>query len=599
MGVMFCAIGALQAQVSLTGTSYTETFDGIGTGYPTGWSVKLHATATALGTDTVLTTTPIKWTSTTKGVSNYASADGLAATDTLPATQNAATDRALGVRQTSSLGDPGFAFTVQIANTTDMNTFGLAFKLQSLDASSPRTTIWKVQYATGAAPTTFTDLTTTPATITTGGSTWSNTNVTASFGALLDNQSGPVWIRIVALTASTGSGNRPTSAIDDFTLTWTNGAATTVAAPVFTPNSGTYYGAVNVSIASSTPGSEVRYTTDGTTPDGTSTLYTSPINVSTQTTINAIGIKTGLTNSTVSTATYTIVTPVACANIAELLTKTADNSTVYGLTNEAVLTYKQAYKNQKWIQDATAAINIYDVDGKITTNYNIGDGIIGLAGKLTNYHGLLEFVPIQDAGAAHSTGNVITPTVVNLSDLLAADTLTLYAHQSKLIKLENISFTDANGTTKFAVGKKYKMTQNATSDTTFFCNFYDANYAATATAMVIPTGTGEVVGIAVLDRGNYYITARDNIDISLINAVPKFEENRINVYPNPSKNNVYVSLDGTYDVTVMSILGQRVYSQNNASGTIKIDCSSLGKGIFFVQARNADNKTITKRVVVE
>ena len=49
----------------------------------------------------------------------------------------------------------------------------------------------------------------------------------------------------------------------------------------------------------------------------------------------------------------------------------------------------------------------------------------------------------------------------------------------------------------------------------------------------------------------------------------------------------------------MSLLGQRVYSQSNASGTIKIDCSTLGKGIFFVQARNADNKTITKRVVVE
>lgn len=599
LGVMFASVAALQAQVSLTGTSYTQNFDGIGTGYPTGWSVKIHATATSLGVDTIFTPTPVKWTSTSKGVNNYASATGLTVTDTLPATQNASTNRALGVRQTGSWGDPGVSFTMQIANTTDMNTFSLAFKLQSLDVTSTRTTTWKVQYATGAAPTVFTDLTTTPVALTTGGSTWSNTDVTVSFGANLDNQAGPVWIRIVAIAASSGSVNRPSTAIDDVNLTWTNGAATTVAAPTFAPVAGTYYNAVNVSLNCSTPGAEVRYTTDGTTPDGTSTLYSTPINIATTSTVKAIGIKAGLTNSAVSSATYTILTPVACATIAELLTKTADNSTVYGLTNEAVLTFKQAYRNQKWIQDATAAIMIYDVDGKITTSYNIGDGIMGIAGKLTNYHGLLEFTPIQDPGTAHSTGNVVTPTVVNLSDLLAADTLTMYANQSKLIKLENVSFTEANGSIKFAVGKKYKMTQGATTDSTFFCNFYDANYTATATAMVIPTGTGDVIGIAILDRGNYYITSRSSADISLINAVSKFEENRINVYPNPAKNNVNVALDGTYDITVMSILGQRVYTQNNASGLVHIDCSLLGKGVFFVQARNAKNETITKRIVVE
>ena len=593
MGVMFSAIGALQAQVSLTGTSYTETFDGIGTGYPTGWSVKLHASATSLGTDTILTTTQIKWTSTTKGVSNYASADGLAATDTLPATQNAATDRALGVRQTGSLGDPGFAFTVQIANTTDMNTFGLAFKLQSLDASSPRTTTWKVQYATGATPTTFTDLATTPSTITTGGSTWSNTNVTASFGALLDNQSGPVWIRIVALTASTGSGNRPTSAIDDFNLTWSNGAATTVAAPLFTPTAGTYYNSVSVAIASSTPGSEVRYTTDGTTPDGTSTLYTAPINVTTTTTINAIGIKAGLTNSTVSNATYTIAIPTACTNIADLLSKPADNSTVYAISSEAVMTFKQISRNQKFVQDASGAVLIDDVTGKLTTTYNIGDGITGITGKLTAYYGQYQFVPIQDAGAATSVGNTVTPLDVTIAQML--DSIAFKPNQSKLIRIVGASFSDANGTLTFTTNKKFRVTAGGTTDSTFKTSFYTVDYITS----VVNQGSGNITGIAQFLYGRYQITARSAADIDVHVGINEETTSSINVYPNPAKNNVYVSLDGTYDVTVMSILGQRVYSQNNASGTIKIDCSSLGKGIFFVQARNADNKTITKRVVVE
>ena len=95
----------LKAQINLTGTFYTETFDGIGSGLPNGWTVKLHATATSLGTDTVLNTAKTKWANTTKGVFNYASADGLtSASDTT--TQMASTDRALGIRQVSIMGDP-------------------------------------------------------------------------------------------------------------------------------------------------------------------------------------------------------------------------------------------------------------------------------------------------------------------------------------------------------------------------------------------------------------------------------------------------------------------------------------------------------------
>ena len=103
----------------------------------------------------------------------------------------------------------------------------MTFRLQSLDASSPRTTTWKVQYAIGVTPSTFTDLTTNLTVLTTGGLTFTDTTVSVNFGSLLNNLSSPVWIRIVTLTASTGSGNRPTTAIDDVNLTWTNGIIST------------------------------------------------------------------------------------------------------------------------------------------------------------------------------------------------------------------------------------------------------------------------------------------------------------------------------------------------------------------------------------
>ncbi len=598
LGVMFSSIAALQAQVTLTGTSYTENFDAIGTGYPTGWSVKTGASATVLGVDTALNVTKTKWTYITRGVYNYASADGLTATDTLAATQDASTDRSLGIRQTGSWAPQGASFVMQIANTTDKNTFSLSFKLQSLDASSPRIATWKVQYATGATPTTFTDLVTTPATLTTGGSTWANTTVTANFGASLDNLAGPVWIRIVSLDLTSGSGNRPTTAIDDVNLTWSNGAATTVAAPTFAPAAGTYYNSVNVSLSTSTPGAEIRYTTDGTDPNASSTLYSAPFAINTlgANTVKAIGIKTGLSNSAIASAVYTIAVPTACANIAELKTKTPDNSTVYSLTGQAVLTFKQANRNQKFVQDATGAILIDDQVGNLTTVYNIGDGITGITGKLTSYFGMYQFVPIQDAGAATSTANVVTPLDVTITEML--DSVPFKAHQSKLIRIVGASFTDANGTATFATNKKYRITAGGTTDSTFKTAFYTVDYI-TPTAAALPQGTGTITGIAQFLYGRYQITARDIADIDVHVGINEENNASISIWPNPAKSTVNVALDGTYDITVMSVLGQRVYSQNNASGTVRIDCAQLGKGVYFIQARNADNKTITKRVVVE
>lgn len=214
----FAIINSTYGQVTLSGTSYTETFDGIASGLPLGWSVSTGATATSLGTATSITTAPAAWNSTSGGFKNFASADGLtsAASST---DQNSSTDRALGIRQTSKLGDPGGAFILQLANTSGFRNFTLNFKLQSLDTSSPRTTTWQVDYGLGATPATFTMAAAT-GTLTTGGSTFSNNTININFGNTLDDQNQPVWIRIVTLSSSTGSGNRPSSAIDDFQLSY-------------------------------------------------------------------------------------------------------------------------------------------------------------------------------------------------------------------------------------------------------------------------------------------------------------------------------------------------------------------------------------------
>jgi hypothetical protein len=81
------------------------------------------------------------------------------------------------------------------------------------------------------------------------------------------------------------------------------------AAPVFSPAAGTYNSDQTVTISTTTSGATIYYTIDGKAPTSSSTKYTGPISVSgdeTITGIKAVAIKSGMQDSAVSGATYTI-----------------------------------------------------------------------------------------------------------------------------------------------------------------------------------------------------------------------------------------------------------------------------------------------------
>jgi hypothetical protein len=81
-----------------------------------------------------------------------------------------------------------------------------------------------------------------------------------------------------------------------------------VATPTFSPPPSTYASAQSVSIFCSTSGATICYTLDGSTPTSSSTVYSSPISVSSgSVTIKARAFKSGITDSNVTTGTYTIV----------------------------------------------------------------------------------------------------------------------------------------------------------------------------------------------------------------------------------------------------------------------------------------------------
>ncbi len=106
------------------------------------------------------------------------------------------------------------------------------------------------------------------------------------------------------------------SPISTINLTVTEAPTEKVATPTFSPAAGTYSTAQDVTISCTTAGATIHYTTDGTAPTATSSTYSSPINVSGTTTIKAIALKDGMTNSSVASARYTIsATPVDTCTI--------------------------------------------------------------------------------------------------------------------------------------------------------------------------------------------------------------------------------------------------------------------------------------------
>jgi nucleoid-associated protein YgaU len=131
--------------------------------------------------------------------------------------------------------------------------------------------------------------------------TTDGTAPTSTSGAVY---SGPIEVSatttIAAIAYKTSMGDSPV-AHATFTITGT------VAEVSFDPAGGSFDSAATVSLATSTEGAQIYYTTDGSEPGaGKGTLYSDPLSVKETQSIKAVAVKQGWTDSAVAQALYTI-----------------------------------------------------------------------------------------------------------------------------------------------------------------------------------------------------------------------------------------------------------------------------------------------------
>jgi len=170
-------------------------------------------------------------------------------------------------------------------------------------------TTWKILNAAGGAPMSLGSDTQLP-----------TTGTITGFGLYINDRNG-------------------TDRFDSFTLLSGEGGGT-VETPVFNPGGGTYSSSQSVTITTATEGATIRYTTDGSTPSQTNgTVYSSPVAISVNTTLKAIAYKSGLTDSSVTSATYEIVVAAPAFNPGGGTYSSAQSVTITTVTSGATIRY--------------------------------------------------------------------------------------------------------------------------------------------------------------------------------------------------------------------------------------------------------------------
>jgi hypothetical protein len=198
----------------------------------------------------------------------------------------------------------------------------------------------------------------------------------------------------------TGSGSGPATTVWTNVQFWSGGTIGpgTVATPTFSPAGGTYSSAQSVSISDSTSGATIYYTTNGTTPTTSSTVYSSAIAVSSGTvTIEALGVASGDTNSSVASATYTISTTTTVA--------TPTFSPAGG-------TYSSAQSVS--ISDSTSGATIYyTTNGSTpTTSSTVYSGAIAVSGGTATIEAIAAKSGDTTSSVASATYTISTATTV-------------------------------------------------------------------------------------------------------------------------------------------------------------------------------------------
>ncbi len=163
-----------------------------------------------------------------------------------------------------------------------------------------------------------------------------------------------------------------------------------VAAPEFYPSEGVYKHPQEITVSTPEAGAEIYYTIDGSIPTTASTPYTGPVKIDSTTRLKAIAVKEGLTDSKVTSATYTIRPKAVEAPVFSIpagdygtkqtvtITCNTSGAIIHYALNDKVLNEASSVYTQPLTIDKTTTLKAYaEKEGLNASDPTIATYIIG------------------------------------------------------------------------------------------------------------------------------------------------------------------------------------------------------------------------------
>lgn len=393
-----------------------------------------------------------------------------------------------------------------------------------------------------------------------------------------------------------------------------NTCSTSPSLAIASPTSGTIYSPIttsanialsvsNFNVASGTGDGHIHYTINGgavvmkydTAPialtgltPGNYTVYVELVN----------NTHTPITPAVNATVTFTIAAYNVVANLAALRADVTANGAgkYYQISSAPVITFKRTTRNQKYIQDGSAAIVIDDATtapGVITTTMNVGDAISGLKGQSLLFNGLLELTPIENATVA-SSGNTVTPQLVTIADVIA----NLENYESELVQITGVTF-DATAT-NFAANTNTPITGPTASVFRSVFTATEVDYIGQpipTTARTINVFPGE--NTVSVTTPSIYFVAKSLADLNALSSDSFDNINGLTMYPNPlSGNTLYLAstANAAMSIEVYDLLGKEVLKANVVNNAVNV--AKLTAGVYVVKVTE-EGKTATRKLVIQ
>lgn len=208
--------------------------------------------------------------------------------------------------------------------------------------------------------------------------------------------------------------------------------------PKFEPSSCSFLETQKVTISCSTDGATIYYTTDGSEPTLDDEVYSSPLEITTTTTVKAIAVNEN-GESEIAEATYTKVEAMSIAEAKEAYDEAGTDTEVFiNLENAVVTVNKGQYI---FIQDETTGINIFQSSASYAVGTKFTQGI--LAGTSSAYNKMHQITNAEFTDVETTTVEV-APIAVTVAQL-NADYATYEGRYVKLTDVELAGTTITQG----------------------------------------------------------------------------------------------------------------------------------------------------------